>query len=86
LTETPLFLRNLWYMAGHASSLKPGAMRREILCGEPVLLARRQDGTAFALRDICPHRAAPLSAGKFQDGDVECPITAGASGPMGCAR
>ena len=73
MSDSPLFLRNLWYMAGLASSLKPGAMRREILLGEPVLLARGNDGKVFALRDICPHRAAPLSAGQLKDGDVECP-------------
>ena len=73
MTDTPLFLTNLWYMAGLSASLKPGAMRREMLCGEPVLLARGKDGHAFALRDICPHRAAPLSAGRFKDGTVECP-------------
>ena len=44
-----------------------------MLCGEPVLLARTREGTAFALRDICPHRAAPLSAGAITDGTVECP-------------
>ena len=48
-------------------------MRREMLCGEPVLLARGKDGSAFAMRDICPHRAAPLSAGQLKDGTVECP-------------
>jgi phenylpropionate dioxygenase-like ring-hydroxylating dioxygenase large terminal subunit len=73
LTEEPIFLTNLWYMAALSSSLKPGAMRREMLCGEPVLLARGNDGRVFALRDICPHRAAPLSAGRFKDADVECP-------------
>src|SRR4051812_33695130 len=73
LAEEPTFLKNLWYMAGLSSSLKPGALRREMLLGEPVLLARTPDGRAFALRDICPHRAAPLSAGKFRDSDVECP-------------
>ena len=73
MTEEPIFLTNLWYMAALSSSLKPGAMRREMLCGEPVMLARGPDGRAFALRDICPHRAAPLSAGRFKDGDVECP-------------
>ncbi|HEX3483791.1 MAG TPA: aromatic ring-hydroxylating dioxygenase subunit alpha [Micropepsaceae bacterium] len=73
MAEEPLYLRNLWYMAALSSSLKPGAMRREVLLGEPVLLARAPDGHAFALRDICPHRAAPLSAGQFKEGDVECP-------------
>src|SRR5258706_3383635 len=62
LTEEPIFLTNLWYMAGLSASLKPGGLRREMLCGEPVLLDRGKDGRAFALRDICPHRAAPLSA------------------------
>jgi phenylpropionate dioxygenase-like ring-hydroxylating dioxygenase large terminal subunit len=73
VTEKPVFLTNLWYMAGIANSLKPGAMRREMLCGEPVLLARGKNGVVFALRDICPHRAAPLSAGRLKNGDVECP-------------
>jgi phenylpropionate dioxygenase-like ring-hydroxylating dioxygenase large terminal subunit len=39
----------------------------------PLLLARDASGKAFALRDICPHRAAPLSAGSFKDGQVQCP-------------
>ena len=73
MTDKPVFLTNLWYMACLANSLKPGAMRRELLCGEPVLLAREKAGKVFALRDICPHRAAPLSAGRFRNGDVECP-------------
>ena len=73
MTEEPIFLTNLWYMAGLSASLKPLGLRREMLCGEPVLLARGKDGRAFALRDICPHRAAPLSAGRFKDGSVECP-------------
>jgi phenylpropionate dioxygenase-like ring-hydroxylating dioxygenase large terminal subunit len=73
LAEEAIFLTNLWYMAGLSSSLKPGAMRREMLCGAPVLIARGKDGRVFALRDICPHRAAPLSAGRIKDGNVECP-------------
>ena len=73
MSEAVTYLRNLWYMAGLSASLRPGALRREMLCGEPVLLARTRSGTAFALRDICPHRAAPLSAGRFRGDDVECP-------------
>jgi len=67
------FLRNLWYMAALADTLAPGAMRREMICAEPVLLGRTREGRAFALRDICPHRAAPLSAGRIRNGEVECP-------------
>jgi hypothetical protein len=35
--------------------------------GEPVLIGRTKAGRLFALRDICPHRAAPLSAGRIVD-------------------
>jgi phenylpropionate dioxygenase-like ring-hydroxylating dioxygenase large terminal subunit len=73
LSEEPRFLTNLWYVIGLSAELKTGTMRREMLCGEPVLLGRGRDGQAFALRDICPHRAAPLSAGAIRDGTVECP-------------
>jgi phenylpropionate dioxygenase-like ring-hydroxylating dioxygenase large terminal subunit len=73
LSEEPQFLSNLWYVAGLSAELRAGTMRREMLCGEPVLLGRGRDGSAFALRDICPHRAAPLSAGAIREGTVECP-------------
>jgi phenylpropionate dioxygenase-like ring-hydroxylating dioxygenase large terminal subunit len=49
-------------------------MRREMLLGEPVLLGRMHDGQAFAMRDICPHRGVPLSAGRIlSENTVECP-------------
>ena len=79
MTETPspagdLFLRDLWYMPALASSLASGEMRREMLLGEPVLLGRNHAGEVFALRDICPHRGVPLSAGRIRpDNNVECP-------------
>jgi phenylpropionate dioxygenase-like ring-hydroxylating dioxygenase large terminal subunit len=67
-------LRGLWYMPALASSLRPGQMRREMMLGEPVLLGRMRDGQAFAMRDICPHRGVPLSAGKIlAENTVECP-------------
>ncbi|HXB51662.1 MAG TPA: Rieske (2Fe-2S) protein, partial [Rhizomicrobium sp.] len=68
------FLRDLWYMPALASSLTPGQMRREMLLGEPVLVGRLKSGEAFALRDICPHRGVPLSAGRIlANNTVECP-------------
>jgi nitrite reductase/ring-hydroxylating ferredoxin subunit len=71
--EPPLFLRNLWYFAALARDLKPGRLRRLMLLGEPVLLGRMRNGEAFALRDICPHRGVPLSAGRVMpENTVEC--------------
>jgi phenylpropionate dioxygenase-like ring-hydroxylating dioxygenase large terminal subunit len=67
-------LRGLWYMPALAKSLTPGRMRREMLLGEPVLLGRMRDGAAFAVRDICPHRGVPLSAGRIlAENTIECP-------------
>jgi len=67
-------LRDLWYMAALAAPFRAGAMRRVMLLGEPIAIGRDRAGQLFALRDICPHRGVPLSAGKIKDdGSVECP-------------
>ncbi|MDE2498633.1 MAG: aromatic ring-hydroxylating dioxygenase subunit alpha [Alphaproteobacteria bacterium] len=69
-----IFLRDLWYLGTRSAALKSGAVRREMLLGEPIMIGRTHDGAAFALRDICPHRGVPLSAGKMTpEGTVECP-------------
>jgi phenylpropionate dioxygenase-like ring-hydroxylating dioxygenase large terminal subunit len=70
----PTFLRDCWYMACLSATLGKAGLRREMLLGEPVLIGRGRDGAVFALRDICPHRGVPLSAGKvLADETVECP-------------
>ncbi len=66
------FVKDIWYFAGLLSDIKAGGVKAFNLAGEPVVLAREGD-TVFALRDICPHRAAPLSAGCVKSGTVECP-------------
>ncbi|HKT55113.1 MAG TPA: aromatic ring-hydroxylating dioxygenase subunit alpha [Caulobacteraceae bacterium] len=72
------FLRDIWYFAALSSDLRPGALKRLEMLGEPVLFGRTRAGEAFALRDVCPHRAAPLSAGRLVADPagreaVECP-------------
>lgn len=72
------FLTDLWYFVTQSAALKHGALQRFYLANEPILLARSRTGALFALRDICPHRAAPFSAGKLIDtaaGEtrIECP-------------
>jgi phenylpropionate dioxygenase-like ring-hydroxylating dioxygenase large terminal subunit len=67
------FLRNLWYRAAPADAIRRGGLVRRVLLGEPILLGRAHDGDAFALRDICPHRGVPLSAGLLlEENTVEC--------------
>jgi phenylpropionate dioxygenase-like ring-hydroxylating dioxygenase large terminal subunit len=66
------FVHNLWYYALPAVELKPGGMVSKLLLGEPVVFVRTNDGTLFALRDICPHRGMPLSYGRLVNEDIEC--------------
>jgi len=67
-----IFLRNLWYYALPAASLKTGKMLSKVLLGEPVLFCRGNDGIVFAVRDVCPHRGIPLSYGQFDGKEIEC--------------
>jgi phenylpropionate dioxygenase-like ring-hydroxylating dioxygenase large terminal subunit len=72
------FLTDIWYFAALSRDLKRGAMKRHDILGEPVLIGRDPDGKVVAMRDVCPHRAAPLSAGQFvrtpdHGFSVECP-------------
>lgn len=66
-----MYLKNCWYVAelGHAlgRALKPVA-----ILGERVVLYRREDGSAVALEDACPHRKLPLSMGRLKGDRVEC--------------
>ena len=66
------FLRNIWYYALPGKQLKVGQMFAKQLLGEPIVFGRTHNGEVFALRDICPHRAVPLSCGRFNGKEIEC--------------
>jgi phenylpropionate dioxygenase-like ring-hydroxylating dioxygenase large terminal subunit len=61
-----------WYPALRAETLRAGGTAVTVLLGIPMLLGRKADGTLFALRDLCPHRGIPLSAGWFDGETVQC--------------
>jgi phenylpropionate dioxygenase-like ring-hydroxylating dioxygenase large terminal subunit len=71
------WLTDSWYFACASRSLAPGEQFRRIILGQPVLLARTAKGEAFALRDVCPHRLVPLSAGQQVETNgqptIQCP-------------
>ncbi|WP_421730214.1 Rieske 2Fe-2S domain-containing protein [Brevundimonas sp.] len=76
------FVLDTWYFVALSRDVAPGSLKRHELLGEPVLIGRTRGSTGmggevFAMRDICPHRAAPLSAGRVVDSaegeTVECP-------------
>ena len=71
------FLTDSWYLAATSAELKAGQQQRVMMLGEPVVVGRTPAGEAFALRDICPHRLVPLSAGQQVETDgqwtLQCP-------------
>jgi phenylpropionate dioxygenase-like ring-hydroxylating dioxygenase large terminal subunit len=61
-----------WYPALRADELRRGRTKTALLLGHPLLLGRKNDGSVFAMRDLCPHRGIPLSAGWFDGERVTC--------------
>jgi phenylpropionate dioxygenase-like ring-hydroxylating dioxygenase large terminal subunit len=64
-------LRHQWHPVARIDEIGPDPLRVE-LCGEALVVARLADGIAV-LPDVCPHRYAPLSAGRVVDGQLQCP-------------
>src|SRR5258708_5585041 len=65
------FPQNYWYVAAWSSEVGRELLARTI-CGEPVVLYRKRDGSPIALADRCVHRRYPLSLGKLTEDQVEC--------------
>src|SRR5215472_8625707 len=61
-----------WYPALRSRELRVGKMTTVQLLGIPLVLGRKRDGKIFAMRDLCPHRGIPLSAGWFDGEHVQC--------------
>ncbi len=65
-------LWGFWYPALRSDQLRGRKLVRALLLEVPLVLGRDSAGKPFALRDICPHRAFPLSFGRFDGANVEC--------------
>ncbi len=66
------YLLNTWYAAALATEVGADGLFTRRLLDTSVLIYRRQDGTAVAMQDRCPHRFVPLSMGKRSGDDVVC--------------
>ncbi len=69
--ETELIFGD-WYPAARIDALQNGKTTPVVLLGIPVLLGRKTGGALFAMKDLCPHRGIPLSAGRFDGEIVTC--------------
>jgi phenylpropionate dioxygenase-like ring-hydroxylating dioxygenase large terminal subunit len=62
---------NCWWVAAFSDEVSREMLGRWLL-DTPVLLYRRENGTAVALENRCPHRGAPLTLGCLKGDDVQC--------------
>ncbi len=70
-TRSPA-LRDHWYPVAEVADVDPGPLKVTLL-GDDHVLWRAPDGTLVAAPDRCPHREAPLSAGRVDEGRLVCP-------------
>jgi vanillate O-demethylase monooxygenase subunit len=66
-----MFLKNHWYAAALPRELSEKPLART-MCGEAVVMFRTASGRPVALEDRCPHRYAPLSAGRCAGETIAC--------------
>ena len=68
---TATFPLNAWYAAAWDVEVKRALLPRTI-CGQKLVLYRKEDGTPVALADACWHRLVPLSRGHLKGDEVVC--------------
>jgi phenylpropionate dioxygenase-like ring-hydroxylating dioxygenase large terminal subunit len=71
-TATGQILLGFWYPALRSTEVRGQHLQAALLAGIPLVVGRDRHGRAFALRDACPHRAMPLSHGRFDGERLEC--------------
>lgn len=65
------FVKNRWYAAAWDHEVGARPFGRTI-CGTPIVFYRTLAGDVVALRDACPHRLYPLSAGLREGDSIRC--------------
>ena len=71
-TAVSQMLWGFWYPALRSREVRRQGLKRALLLEVPLVIGRDTEGQPFALRDVCPHRAFPLSFGRFDGKAVEC--------------
>jgi phenylpropionate dioxygenase-like ring-hydroxylating dioxygenase large terminal subunit len=65
-------LWGFWYPILRSEDLRGRELVTTTRLEVPLVVGRDGTGRVFALRDVCPHRAYPLSLGHFDGHTVEC--------------
>jgi phenylpropionate dioxygenase-like ring-hydroxylating dioxygenase large terminal subunit len=70
--ENHEFLWGFWYPVLRTDRLRGQRLVATTRMDVPLVVGRDDEGKVFVLRDVCPHRAYPLSIGHFDGKNVEC--------------
>ncbi len=65
-------LSDVWYLICSSAELKAKETQSLVINGTSLVLGRDEEGVVFCLRDLCPHRAVPLSEGTYDGKRIEC--------------
>ncbi len=76
---------DFWYPLARSTDLPRGQTRLALFGGEPIVIARGEDGRVFALDDRCAHRQYPLHQGVVTGNRLRCAYHAWSYGADGCA-
>ena len=68
---TAAYPRNCWYPLTWANGITRTLASHRVL-GEDLVVYRTEAGAPVALAEMCPHRLAPLSAGRLRGDALEC--------------
>lgn len=80
------YVRNTWYPLTWSRDVDR-TLRHHRILGEDLVVYRTESGKPVALQETCPHRLAPLSAGRLRGDAVECGYHGMTFGPDGrCIR
>src|SRR5215472_15904573 len=62
------------HLVGKVEDLEVDSMRAVVVDGEQICLAHAEDGSYYAIGDVCAHEEALLSDGDLWGLEVECPL------------
>lgn len=65
-------LRNIWYQGGWCDEISEDSSLARTIVETNIVFFRDKEGKVIALRDRCPHKFAPLSAGRVCNGSIVC--------------
>ena len=68
-------LREFWHPVAYSDLVTEQKMEPTQLLDVPLVVTRK-NGVPLVFQDLCPHRGAPLSSGKWVGGNLECPYHA----------